>query len=153
MLIFGGRLNQRCGVMQSTGTYGSSGTAGSGVEANHLLEEVGESDGENAGPAPRVEKPPGPIQGKFLGENCLELRRVGRSTLPVVGNGALIDRGVVRHHHRMPAREPQLAVTSRSVLRISGCHLIEPASGEQSFGRSRRSSPRNRRVGCSGKRS
>jgi hypothetical protein len=74
-----------------------------GVEADRLLEQMGEPDGEDAWPATSIEEPAGPIQIQFLAENSLELRRVGRSTAPVVGSGALVDRGVVRHHHRMPA--------------------------------------------------
>lgn len=55
-----------------------------GVEADRLLEQVGESDGEDAGAAAAVEEPPAPVQTQFLGENGLELRRIGGSTAPVV---------------------------------------------------------------------
>lgn len=73
------------------------------VEADRLLEQVGEADGEDAGAAAGVEEPAAPVQIQFLGENSLELRRVRRSTVPVVGGGALVDRGVGRHHYRMHA--------------------------------------------------
>jgi hypothetical protein len=77
-------------------TFGEHGWVG--VEADRLLEQVGDSDGEDAGAATSVEEPAAPIQIQLLAENSLELRRVGWPTVPVVGSGALVDRGVVRHH-------------------------------------------------------
>ena len=44
-----------------------------GIEANRALEQVGESEGEDAGPAADVEEPSGPIEGEVGGENGLEL--------------------------------------------------------------------------------
>jgi hypothetical protein len=66
-----------------------------GVETDRLLEQVGESDGEDARSAASIEEPAGPVQIQFLAEHSLELRRVGRSPAPVVGSGTLVDRGVV----------------------------------------------------------
>ena len=59
-----------------------------GVEADRLLEQVGDSDGEDAWSAASIEEPRAPIQIQILAENNLELRRVGRCTAPVVGSGA-----------------------------------------------------------------
>ena len=74
-----------------------------GVEADRLLEQVGEADGEDARPAAAVEQPSAPVQLELLGKNSLELGRVGRPAVPVVGGGAFEERGVVRHHRSMPA--------------------------------------------------
>jgi hypothetical protein len=74
-----------------------------GVEANRVLEQVSESDGQDAGTAATVEEPSGPIQTEFRGENSLELGRVGRSTAAVMGSGTLVDRRVVPHPYMMPA--------------------------------------------------
>ena len=69
-----------------------------GVEADHILEQVGEPDGENAGPAAAVEQPPMPVQPQFLRENGLELRRVRGPAEPVVDRGTLEQRWVVGRH-------------------------------------------------------
>ena len=68
-----------------------------GVEADRVLEEMREPDGEDAGAAAAVEEPPPSVQTELLGEHGLELRRVRRPAAPVVGGGALVDRRVVRH--------------------------------------------------------
>jgi hypothetical protein len=73
---------------------------GVGVEADRLLEEMREPDGEDAGTAAAVEEPAASVEPQLLGENGLELRRVGRPAAPVVGGGALVDRRVVRHRRR-----------------------------------------------------
>jgi hypothetical protein len=68
-----------------------------GVEADRLLEQMREPDRGDAGAAAAVEEPPAPVEPELLGEHGLEPRRVGRPTGPVVGGGARVDRGVVRH--------------------------------------------------------
>jgi hypothetical protein len=65
-----------------------------GIEADRLLEQMGEPDREDARPAAAVEQPPAPVEPQLLGENGLELRRVGRPPVPVVGRGALEERRV-----------------------------------------------------------
>jgi len=57
-----------------------------GIQADRLLEQVGEPDSKDAGTATSIEEPPAPIQIQLLAENSLELRRVGRPTAPVVGS-------------------------------------------------------------------
>jgi hypothetical protein len=56
----------------SSATFGEHGRVG--VEADHLLEQVGEPDSEDARAAPAVEEPPDPIQIQLLAEDSLELR-------------------------------------------------------------------------------
>jgi hypothetical protein len=53
-------------------TFGEHGWVG--VEADRLLEQVGDSDREDAGAAASVEESPAPIQIQLLDENSLELR-------------------------------------------------------------------------------
>src|SRR5215213_7363844 len=74
---------------------------GVGVETDRLLKQVGESDGEDAGTAAAVEEPPRPIQAQLPSDNSLKLRRIGRSTLPVMDSGAVIIVGsynITPHH-------------------------------------------------------
>lgn len=75
-----------------------------GIKADRVLEQVGESDSQAARPAANVEEPSASIQIELRSKNSLELGRIGRSTVSVMGSGALIDRGVIPHPWIMPAR-------------------------------------------------
>ena len=107
-----------------------------GVEADRLLEQVRESDSDAARAATSIEDPPATVEIQFLGENSLKLRRVGRSSPPVVRGGALIDRGVVWHDDRMPAEKS--TATLRVIRERSAGNGCAPVEGPPCSQRPRR---------------
>ena len=74
-----------------------------GVKADGVLEQVGQSYGEDAGTAPDVQEPSAAVQAEFLSEESLEPGRVGRPPAPVVDSRAFIERRVVSHRRTLPS--------------------------------------------------
>lgn len=88
--------SSRCGSQAAFGEH-----VGIGIETRCLLEEVGQTEGEDGWPAPDVEKATGPVETELASQECLQPRGVRGTSGSIVPGGSEVDRGVVPHllHH------------------------------------------------------